>query len=185
WYEIPIMAYKRLSRLQSSSSWVLKDIVSSAWFKAELTRIERLLPHHDNNQRRLLSDLECIQNFKGQTNFAVAGGLVDRHLHGNSWFSGSMFISYLRMRACTIGASGHEAEPALCPFDCPGAIATLKHILNECDHMEGMYHYRHNRAQNTIVDHLVSTGWSVYVNLRVVAMVDNRWCIFVPDIVAV
>ena len=107
-YEIPIMAYKRLSRLQSSSSWVLKDIVSSAWFKAELTRIERLLPHHDNNQRRLLSDLECIQNFKGQTNFAVAGGLVNRHLHGNSWFSGSMFISYLRMRTCTIGASGHE-----------------------------------------------------------------------------
>src|SRR5699024_7850911 len=64
-------------------------------------------------------------------------------------------------------------------------IATLEHILNDCGHMNGMMHARHNRAQTTIMDHLVSTGWTVYKNPRVVTLMDSRWRCFVPDIIAV
>ena len=184
-FEIPILSFKRLSRLQSSDSWVMKDVTTSSWFKNKLLRIERLLPHHSDNQARLLNDLERIKNFKGQTCFAVAGGLVNRHLRGNSWFSGHLFVSYLRMRSCTIGATGHEPDPVVCRYGCPGQIETLKHILSECTHMDGLKRRRHNLAQKIVVDHLVSTGWVVYTNFRIVALVDTRWQVFVPDIVTV
>src|SRR5699024_3794740 len=118
-FEIPIMAYKRLSRLCASESWVLKDVTRSIWFKSELNRIQRLLPHHKDNQLKLLHDLENIRTFKGQLCFGVAGGLVNRHLQGNTWFSGGLFVSYLRMRTNSLGASGHEPEPVFCPHGCP------------------------------------------------------------------
>ena len=184
-FEIPIMAYKRLSRLKRSDSWVLKDVTGSTWFKGELSRIERLLPHYRDNQARLLNDLQQIRTFKGQLCFGVAGGLVNRHLNGNTWFSGSQFIAYLRMRTCSIGATGHEAEPVYCHYGCPNKIATLEHILNDCTHMNCMMHVRHNRAQSNIMDHLAASGWTVYKDPRVVTHIDSRWRCFIPDIIAV
>ena len=45
--------------------------------------------------------------------------------------------------------------------------------------------YRHNRAQKTITDQMVASGWTVYENFRVVALIDQCWRLFIPDIVAV
>ena len=66
------------------------------------------------------------------------------------------------MRTATIGASGHESEPVLCPHGC-GTIAKLHHILSDCEHMEGLMRARHNKAQKIVVDHLLCAGWTVVV----------------------
>src|SRR5699024_996564 len=96
------------------------------------------------------------------------------HLQGNTWFSGGLFVSYLRMRTNSLGASGHEPEPVFCPHGCPGKIADLKHILSECSHMEGMRRRRHNVAQKIVVDHLMAFGWTVYQNFSVVVSKDDE-----------
>ena len=110
---------------------------------------------------------------------------MNRHLRGDTWFSGNMFVSYLRMRTGSIGASGHEEDPVWCRHGCVGEIETLQHILSHCLHMTERMHTRHNKAQKTITNHLQANGWSVRTNLTLTITRNSDGEILKPDIVAV
>ncbi|CAN0603666.1 unnamed protein product, partial [Ectocarpus sp. 12 AP-2014] len=131
-YDIPRLFGARMNRLKQSETWFVKEVTKTNWFNKELERVCRMCPANNNNQKRLLNDIEKIE--RGHLCFATSGSLMNRHLSATTELWTDRFLQFLKLRSNCLGWKRHSSSTEFnsrCRHGCESS-ESLYHILNQC-----------------------------------------------------